>query len=448
MHTYMHLNTYYAAAEIAMANGGSRAVALGHGASVQYVLQQLSAFNASLRIWTQDVKIKSQFDLEPPKMQLSIVRERNGRRPHRISSLEDGVLEGSRHDTIVFEPREDVAIAYGSGSATIRDAELRSFQSCESSSGAESGKNTDNGSLGHGSSESKWVAVIHPKSASAVVFLQVPGNQLGYPHPLPPSPQNCARTPKYEKAMSDVAVLSLSDVGAIKLFQALSATETERERRQGISIRVLADIRVRSSYKLFDSKNVLAESREGQDDQIVLFGSHLDSVPSGPGVNDDGSGAMATLELAQLFHELSKSGVKPVQKLRFAWWTGEEIGLLGSRFYVDDLKKNNATLLARHKVNIDTDMIGSPNFVRGVWSGDALADATLRRRCSSLSRLFVKYFDGLGLPTVPFAFNGRSDFQPFIDAGIPAGGVITGEDEIKTHEQAELFGGIAGMVLD
>lgn len=93
-------------------------------------------------------------------------------------------------------------------------------------------------------------------------------------------------------------------------------------------------------------------------------------------------------------------------------------------------------------------MIGSPNYVRGVWDASPYPDSKMRRQSEKVAALIEKYFADKGKPTVRFPFNGRSDFAPFMEAGIPAAGVITGEDEIKTPEQAILFGGISGMVLD
>jgi Zn-dependent M28 family amino/carboxypeptidase len=48
----------------------------------------------------------------------------------------------------------------------------------------------------------------------------------------------------------------------------------------------------------------------------------------------------------------------------------------------------------------------------------------------------------------PTAFDGRSDYGPFIEAGIPAGGLFTGAEDIKSAEEARLFGGTAGEAFD
>jgi Zn-dependent M28 family amino/carboxypeptidase len=62
--------------------------------------------------------------------------------------------------------------------------------------------------------------------------------------------------------------------------------------------------------------------------------------------------------------------------------------------------------------------------------------------------VFNEYFAGLGLATDPTAFDGRSDYGPFIDIGIPAGGLFTGAEGIKTAAQAAVYGGTAGVAYD
>jgi Zn-dependent M28 family amino/carboxypeptidase len=62
--------------------------------------------------------------------------------------------------------------------------------------------------------------------------------------------------------------------------------------------------------------------------------------------------------------------------------------------------------------------------------------------------VFLRYFDEQGLATEPTAFDGRSDYGPFIDVGIPAGGLFTGAEGIKTEEQVAIYGGTAGVQYD
>ncbi|KAI8842462.1 hypothetical protein BJ741DRAFT_593229 [Chytriomyces cf. hyalinus JEL632] len=268
--------------------------------------------------------------------------------------------------------------------------------------------------------------------ASAVLVSKQPSAE-GYPQPLAPS----GRLPKCNPDQASI----VASVPVFMLSQAASWEFMVRAIDNNVVHKVSLSAHTR--YESIVVKNLLAETKAGDSSKIVIYGSHLDSVRAGPGVNDDGSGAMATLELA---HAFSRSGLarKTVQKVRFAWWTAEEIGLLGSIHHVQSLTDEAA---AAYKLNVDTDMIASPNFVRGVWDGRSVEDDRIRDRCAAIQSVFEGYFARRGLPTVPFRFNGRSDFAPFMKWGIPAGGVITGEDEIKTLEEAELFGGIANMVL-
>ena len=63
-------------------------------------------------------------------------------------------------------------------------------------------------------------------------------------------------------------------------------------------------------------------------------------------------------------------------------------------------------------------------------------------------QLFLDWFADQGIPAVPSAFTGRSDYQGFINKGVPAGGLFTGAEVLKTPEEAILFGGEAGVAYD
>ena len=101
---------------------------------------------------------------------------------------------------------------------------------------------------------------------------------------------------------------------------------------------------------------------------------------------------------------------------------------------------------------LNFDMVGSPNFVRFVYDGD-LSDSEpppggAPAGSAEIEQLFLDYFAGQGLATEPTAFDGRSDYGPFIAAGIPAGGLFTGAEGIKTAEEAAIYGGTAGEQYD
>ena len=192
-----------------------------------------------------------------------------------------------------------------------------------------------------------------------------------------------------------------------------------------------------------DTENLLADTPTGRTDRTVVVGGHLDSVGEGPGINDNGSGTAAILETALQMAEL---GITPENRVRFAFWSGEEDGLLGSDFYVSQLTKREIKGTA---VNLNFDMVGSPNAVNFVYDGDGDALGVSGPNGSGLVEdVFTDFFTSQGSSSEPTDFDGRSDYFAFINAGIPAGGLFTGAEGIKSAEQAEIFGGTAGVAYD
>jgi Zn-dependent M28 family amino/carboxypeptidase len=192
-----------------------------------------------------------------------------------------------------------------------------------------------------------------------------------------------------------------------------------------------------------ETYNVLADTKGGDSNNVVVQGSHLDSVIEGPGINDNGSGSAYNLESAI---QMAKANIKPRNKVRFAFWGAEELNLIGSTFYVDSLSDAE---FAKIELNLNHDMIGSPNFVRFVYDGDGVPTGTAGPPGSAnIERVFVNYFQSQGLATEPTAFDGRSDYGPFIARGAPAGGLFTGAEGIKTAEQQAIYGGVTGEAYD
>ena len=194
--------------------------------------------------------------------------------------------------------------------------------------------------------------------------------------------------------------------------------------------------------------NVLAElapKDAGKAGKTVVVGAHLDSVVEGPGINDNGTGTGANLEIA----EQMAAGKAPANPVRFAFWGAEEAGLLGSEHYVASLSEAE---LAKIGLNLNFDMLGSPNFVRFVYDGDGSAtadpDDAGPAGSAEIEQTFLSYFASQGLATTPTAFDGRSDYGPFIAVGIPAGGLFSGAEGIKTAAQAAIYGGVAGEAYD
>jgi Zn-dependent M28 family amino/carboxypeptidase len=160
-------------------------------------------------------------------------------------------------------------------------------------------------------------------------------------------------------------------------------------------------------------------------------------VPEGPGINDNGSGTATILETAL---QVSKLGIEPTNRVRFAFWGAEEFGLLGSEYYVENLSEEELDNIALY---LNFDMLGSPNFVRFVYDGDAGPAGS-----AQIERLFKRYFAAKGLRTEPVTLDDRSDHAPFTAAEIPAGGLFSGDEGVKTARQQRIYGGTAGEPYD
>ena len=191
-----------------------------------------------------------------------------------------------------------------------------------------------------------------------------------------------------------------------------------------------------------ETTNVLAELPGASSDEVVMVGAHLDSVPAGPGINDNGSGVAAVLELAE---ELAATGVTPRRTIRFGFWAAEEIGLVGSTRYVEGLSPDEQDRIVAY---LNLDMIGSPNWIRAVYDPiEAAIPENVPPGSQAITDVFEAHFAALGLPTVPIWTNGRSDDASFSEAGIPVGGLMSGIED-KTPAEAALFGGTAGEPAD
>ncbi len=206
---------------------------------------------------------------------------------------------------------------------------------------------------------------------------------------------------------------------------------------QGVALQM--DVSTKVEKKI--SFNVIAETKSGNPDSIVMIGAHLDSVAEGPGINDNGSGSASILEVA-----LGMKDIKPINKVRFAWFSAEELGLIGSTKYVEALTEAEKNKIA---LFINIDMVGSPNYKIGVYDGDGSKFGQAGPKGSdTIERKFHNFFSTTGIQSVETELNGRSDYAAFSAAGIAVGGLFTGAEGVKTAEEAALFGGIAGEAYD
>ncbi|MEU3644466.1 M28 family peptidase [Lentzea sp. NPDC034063] len=178
--------------------------------------------------------------------------------------------------------------------------------------------------------------------------------------------------------------------------------------------------------------NLIAEWRGGDANNVHMFGAHLDSVSAGAGINDNGSGSAALLETALV---LARTNPSMLNKVRFGWWTDEEQGLNGSRFYVSQLSSADRSKI---KAYYNFDMIGSVNGGYFINNLNATQSAHMKA-----------YWDSLNLqPEENTEGRNRSDDASFTNAGIPASGYAMGASATKTSAQATKWGGTAGRAFD
>lgn len=208
-------------------------------------------------------------------------------------------------------------------------------------------------------------------------------------------------------------------------------------------IGVTATIDVQIDRTEVSTRSVIAQTRTGRSDNVVMAGAHLDSVEAGPGINDDGSGSAALLETA-----LQLGGSPTTENaVRFAWWGAEEKGLLGSTDYVSKLTFDQQLDIAMY---MNFDMIASPNpgyFVMGDDPDPAAKDPLGSK---SIAKVFADYLSSAkGISSEKLSLSaGRTDHVPFVQVGIPSGGVFTGIDDPMTEEQAKKWDGKANQAYD
>ncbi|MEU5165158.1 M20/M25/M40 family metallo-hydrolase [Streptomyces mutomycini] len=239
---------------------------------------------------------------------------------------------------------------------------------------------------------------------------------------------------------------TLGDVGAGKIpTGGLTMAEGEKLVADLAGGEVKVSFEVRELQEERTTRNVVAETRGGNADRTVVLGAHLDSVTEGPGINDNASGSAGLLEVAL---ELAKTHRNPANKVRFAWWSAEENGLLGSEAYVAKLSDAQREQIALY---LNFDMIASPNGAQFVFDGDnsdGVGEGPGPEGSAQLEHDINAFLDSEDKPHTGADFTGRSDYGPFIEAGIPAGGTNTGAEGIKTAAQAETYGGTADVAYD
>jgi Zn-dependent M28 family amino/carboxypeptidase len=149
---------------------------------------------------------------------------------------------------------------------------------------------------------------------------------------------------------------------------------------------------------------------------------------------------MANLQLAI---EIARWGTEPINQILFAWWGAEELGLFGSYYFVSQLNETQDDIA----LNINLDMIASPNYIRGIYNGTS-TNETIVTASTTIQNLLIKYFNENDLAHDIVPFSGGSDYKPFLDVNIPAGGLFTGAGGLKTQEQFDKYGGLQNAPFD
>ncbi|HEX2526301.1 MAG TPA: M20/M25/M40 family metallo-hydrolase [Geminicoccus sp.] len=198
---------------------------------------------------------------------------------------------------------------------------------------------------------------------------------------------------------------------------------------------VRLDVTTRSEER--KTANLLAETSSGDPGRVVMVGAHLDSVEEGPGINDNASGSAAILELAI---QMARQDIRPRNRVRFAWWGAEEAGLYGSKHHVATLTPGQAKAIM---VYLNFDMIASHNFVWHIQEGDPKSRAD-----ALVEQVLASYFKRARLPHATIEAFGNSDYAPFMEIGIPIGGLFSGASDMKTPREAASYGGTAGQAQD
>jgi len=193
-----------------------------------------------------------------------------------------------------------------------------------------------------------------------------------------------------------------------------------------------------------DDYNVIADSKGGDPNHVVVVDAHLDAI-YGAGMLDNASGSATILDIAQQMRN-----VNPTNKLRFIWFGGEELGILGSAAYINSLSSND---LSHIGYDLDADVTATPNYILGVLdpAGPDLFGRTVTQtfpnrvyKASAIARDYaIGYYNSIGKNHELFSPVG-TDAISFNQVGIPASGLLTGQDCCKSQAEVDLFGGTTG----
>ncbi len=171
-----------------------------------------------------------------------------------------------------------------------------------------------------------------------------------------------------------------------------------------------AQIEMHNLSKPIKARNVVATIK-GKSDETIVIGGHLDSWDLATGAIDNGIGSFAVMDIARTFKKLK---IKPEKTIQFVLFMGEEQGLLGSKYFVSQLKKSGEINKISYMMNLD--MTNDPKGVN-IFGRDEMAPF-FERVGQAVSKVYPSFknesANRAGL---------HSDHQPFMLEGIPIAGL-------------------------
>ncbi|KAI7818345.1 hypothetical protein BC939DRAFT_295968 [Gamsiella multidivaricata] len=401
---FKHLEELYA---IALKNNNSRSVTNGYMASAEYVQHQLRLkAREYCHVSTQEFKVPVWSELEAPE----------------LSSTGIGAAGGY----IQYQNKVDFQnFRYGGPSATLKKQEIHGVANHGCSASDHKRVKGKIAVIEEGGPCDLWSAayLAEKAGAKAILFYNNPKRKaLLYSR---------IRITAWKEGdpLISIPVLSITNSFGSTLLQNQDTAQ--------LTLRTVNKQTIESTI------NVLCTTHGGDEDDTIVLGAHLDSVPEGPGMVDNGSGATSLLEIALV---MAKAKYRLKNKVVFGWWGAEEIGLLGSRHFVRELVKDEEKK-KQVAMNMNFDMLASPNYVPYVHDGKT-APKELVGPSSRIDHLLIEYFDYENEGYEYTDMVAGSDFLPFLLENIPSGGLLTGAGEKKTMEQRTHFGGFANAPLD
>lgn len=406
----------YAFEAVSKLHDNSRSVLTGYNASAEYIISALSATN--LLVTTQQFQAPIWEAVEPPFLEILDVSP-------AIALIACPLFTGWQKYQVTCDYG---SIRYGgNGNYTLEQPVVYVSDSCNPAlyAGFPAGQ----------------IVLFEASSACTLYEQTLTAENAGVGGILISNPPGTAGIPRSRVYESPTwtAETQMVQVPCVGVTAAIGTALRQNGTFSNVRMNVVAKLTIADTY------NVFAETRTGSADDVVMIGAHLDSVPEGPGINDNGSGSSMILQLAIEF--ALGMLTEPKRRVRFAWWGAEEIGLVGSNYYVTDLVNNNPAELNRIAGYLNFDMEAGPNYIRMVYDGST-APENAQNGSMALQALFESAWNEAGSSFDPTPMGGGSDFLPFILAGVPASGTATGASGIKSEGEREVHGGIANAALD